>query len=163
MSAEPLSTAERWRRHQRDLEAYRRRHLWRRSHARFRRDLSILPHLFLLPGQATMSPLLRPPEEVLQALRGRAVWTLDTAARLVLGWGFLAAPDLQAYLATGDLQEIDDLGLVGPPQTAGIGVDPVFQRPAMLLSHQPALSHQDVPSVELPSGDLVVSWDHLTR
>jgi hypothetical protein len=155
-----LTTDERWRRYQRDLEAYRRRSLVRRSHPRFRRDLRIIPHVFLLPGKASMAPLQQSLEEVRAALRGRAVWTLDTAARLVSGRGFLTSPDLTGYSLEADLQDIGAKGLVGPPQGTELSVDPIYRRPPMLITH---VTEELPPHVELPSGDRVVPWDFLLR
>src|SRR4029077_15020028 len=99
MSRKPLTAEERMRQLRRDQAAYRRRSLWRRSHPRFQRDLSILPFVFLLPGRASMATLREPAELVRTALRGRAVWTLDTAAHLVTGQGFLTSHDLTGYLS----------------------------------------------------------------
>ena len=159
MSRTPLTTAERWRRHQRDLEAYKRRSLWRRSHSRFRRDLSIIPHLFLLPGKTRMAPLREPEEAVRLALHGRAVWTLDTAARLVTGRGFLTSPDLTGYLEEADMERAVEEGLVGEFQSSGLSVDPLYRRPPMLIAQTGA----EPPFVELPSGDRVVPWDFLAQ
>lgn len=159
MNPELLTTAERWERYQRDLEAYRQRSLYRRSHSRFRRDLTIIPHLFLLPGKANMAPLVASEEEVRLALRGRIVWTLDTAARLVSGRGFLTSPDLTGYLAAEDLRRAEDTGLIGELQSSGLSVDPLYRRPPMLIAHL----GEEVPFVELPSGDRVVPWDFLAR
>ncbi len=138
MSARPRTAAERLERLRRDREAYRRISLARRSHARFRRDLAIVPHPFLLAGRMRMAPLARPAETVRQALRGEAVWTLDTAARLLTGHGFLASRDLTGY----------------------IGVEPLYRRDAMLIAHLT----DDPPAAEvLPTGDRVVAWDFLIR
>jgi hypothetical protein len=159
VSGSLLTTAERWRRYQRDLEAYRRRSLVRRSHPRFRRDLMIVPHLFLLPGKTSMALLLKPEEAVRLALRGRAVWTLDTASRLVSGRGFLTSPDLSGYLTADDLRWAQETGLVGEPQSSGLSVDPLYRRPPMLIAHL----GEEIPWVELPSGDRVVPWDFLAQ
>lgn len=159
MNPELLTTAERWERHQRDLEAYRQRSLVRRSHPRFRRDLTIVPHLFLLPGSASMALLLESEETVRLALRGRAVWTLDTAARLVSGRGFLTSPDLTGYLGAGDLRRAEEMGLIGKPRSSGLSVDPLYRRPPALIAHL----GEEIPFVELPSGDRVVSWEFLAR
>jgi hypothetical protein len=155
-----LTTEERWRRYQRDLVAYRRRSMVRRSHPRFEHDLDIVPHLFLLRGKASMAALQQPEDTVLQALRPRAVWTLDTAARLVSGRGFLTSPDLTGYLSHADLQEIVAEGLVGPPRQNELSVDPIYRRPPMLIVHE---TEEMPPHVELPSGDRVVTLDHLFR
>lgn len=160
MSRKPLTTTERWRRYQRDLAAYRQRSLFRRSHERFRRDLGILPHVFLAWGRSSMAPLLGDEATVLEALRGRAVWTLDTAARLVTGRGFLTSPDLIGYLTKEDLGLAVRQGLIDAPRTAGLTVDPLYRRPPMLIAHIP---DEPIPSIDLPSGDRVVPWDFLTR
>jgi hypothetical protein len=136
MSGTIKTTEERWRRYQRDLKVYRQRSLWRRMHPRFKRDLHIVPHVFLLPGKASMAALQQPEDTVLQVLRRRAVWTLDTAARLVSGRGFLTSPDLTGYLSQADLQEIVTQGLVGPPRRNELSVDPIYKRPPMLIVHE---------------------------
>lgn len=158
MSERLLTTEERWRRYQRDLVAYRRRSMMRRSHPRFQRDLDIVPHIFLRRGKASMAALQQPEDAVLQALRQRAVWTLDTAARLVSGRGFLTSPDLTGYLSPADLQEIVAQGLVGPPRRNELSVDPIYRRPPMLIVHE---TEEMPPHIELPSGDRVVNLDHL--
>lgn len=160
MSGAPLTTAERWRRYQRDVEAYRRRHLMRRSHPRFRSDLMIVPHVFLLPGKASMARLQKPEDAVREALRERAVWTLDTAARLVSGRGFLTSPDLTGYLTAADLEWTVAEGLVSPPEQAGLSVEPLYRRPPMLIAH---LTGEMPPHRALPSGERVVTWDFLLR
>ena len=160
MNELPLTTEERWRRYQRDLAAYRRRSMVRRMHPRFERDLDIVPHVFLRRGKASMAALQQPEDTVLQALRGRAVWTLDTASRLVSGRGFLTSPDLTGYLFQSDLQEIVAAGLVGPPRRNELSVDPVYRRPPMLIVHE---TEEMPPHVELPSGDQVVTLDHLSQ
>jgi hypothetical protein len=159
MSRRFLTTDERWRRHQRDLVAYRQRSLYRRSHSRFRRDLEIVPHVFLHPHNTRIAPLRETAAAVRLALRGKAVWTLDTAARLVSGRGFLASADLTGYLSTDGLQEIMAAGLIGEPLSSGLSVDPLYHRPPMLIAHL----DEEAPHVELPSGDRVVPWDFLTR
>ena len=160
MSERLLTTDERWRRHQRDLEAYRQRSAFRRSHSRFRSDLMIVPHIFLLPGRASMAPLRQPLEEVRAALRGRAIWTLDAAARLVSGRGFLVSSDLTGYLSAADLEWAIDQELIGTPEQAGLSVEPLYRRPPMLIAHVP---QELPPHVELISGDRVVPWDFLLR
>ena len=160
MSAKILTTAERWRRFQRDQRAYRQRHLQRRMHPRFRRDLEIIPHLFLVLGQTLTAPLRRPYDEVVEELRGRAAWTLDAAARLVCDWGILAARDLTGYLTASTLEWAESRGLIEAPSEAELCVDPLYRRPPMLIAH---LAEQPPPSAVLPSGDRVVTWDFLKR
>lgn len=160
MSKEILTTAERWRRFQRDQRIYRQRHLQRRLHPRFQRDLQITPHVFLAPGQTKTAPLQRTYDEVRQELRGRAVWTLDTAVRLVCGWGFLVACDLTGYLEPSTLEWTENQGLIQTPSEAEMCVDPLYRRPPLLIAH---VTEQPPDSVELPSGDCVVDWDFLKR
>jgi hypothetical protein len=161
MSDSPLlTTAERWRRYQRDLKAYRRRSLFRRSHPRFHRDLAILPHRFLARDRVRMAPLLVPAGQLQEELKGRAIWTLDTAARLVTGHGFLVAHDLTGYLDPETLETLIAEGRVGRPEQAGLSVDPLYVRPPMLIAHNP---DEPIPFIELASGDRVVPWDFLMR
>lgn len=160
MSARPRTTAERWARFQRDQVAYRRISLARRSHARFRRDLAVVPHVFLLPGRARMAALMQPPEAVRAALRGEAIWTLDTAARLLTGQGFIASPDLTGYLTEHAFDRAVEQGLIGTPTAGGLSIDPLYHRPPMLLAH---LADDPPPFTTLPSGDRVVTWHFLIR
>lgn len=160
MSRKPLTAEERMRRLRRDQEAYRRRSLWRRSHPRFQRDLSIVPFVFLLPRRASMATLRRPLEEVLLALRGRAVWTLDTAARLATGQGFLTSRDLTGYVDAETLHWTIDERLVDEPVEAGLSVDPLYQRPTVLIAHVP---QEAPPFLELPGGHRVVPWKRLAE
>jgi hypothetical protein len=160
MSSRPRTAAERLERFRRDQAAYRRISLVRRSHGRFRRDLGILPHPFLLAGRARMAPLLQPREAVRLALRGDAIWTLDTAARLLTGHGFLASPDLTGYLSEAAFARAVDERLVASPLAGGISLDPQYPRPPMLIVH---VTGEPPPSETLSSGDRVVSWSYLIR
>jgi hypothetical protein len=128
------TTAERWRRYQRDLAAHRRRSLFRRSHQRFQRDLAILPHRFLPRDRARMARLLVPAGQLREELKGHAIWTLDTAARLVTGHGFLVAHDLTGYLDAETLEKLIAEGSVGIPEQAGLSVDLLYVRPPVLLA-----------------------------
>ncbi len=160
MSGRPRTTAERFARFLRDQETHRRISLERRVHARFRRDLALVPHVFLLPGRVRMAALQQPRDAVRLRLRGKAVWTLDTAARLLTGAGFLVAPDLTGYLTEAAFEAAAREGLISPPVTGGISVDPLYHRPPMLIAH---LTDDPLPSNTLPSGDRVVTWDVLIR
>jgi len=122
MSVRPQTTAERWARYQRDQESYRRISLARRSHARFRRDLAVVPHVFLLPGRARMATLMQPRDAVCTALRGEATWTLDTAARLLIGEGFIASPDLTSYMTERAFERAVEQGLIGTPMAGGLTI-----------------------------------------
>jgi hypothetical protein len=160
VSPRPRTAAERLERFRRDQEAYRRISLARRSHERFRRDLVLLPHPFLLSGCVRMAPLEQPLEAVQLALRGEAIWTLDTAARLLTGFGFLASHDLTGYLCEASFNRAVEEGLVGTPLGGGLSVDPLYRRPAMLITRQ---MDDPPPSTTLASGDRVVTWSFLLR
>lgn len=152
--------AERLRRSRREAEAFRRRSLARRTQARFRADLSVVPHLFLAKEALRTAPLRRPTREVLGGLRGKAVWTLDTAARLACRRGFLAARDLTGYLPSESLRTAVESGLIGEARPGPVSVDPIARRPPSLIAH---LVEELPPFVVLASGDRVVTWDFLRR
>lgn len=155
MKATIPTTAERFRRYQRDLQAYRRRHLWRRSHKRFHRDLAITPNLFLAPGSVRAADLARSREAIVEALRGKAIWTLDTAARLACGIGFLAAKDLTCYLHPDDFEQAVSELLITPIQPPSISVTPVWPRNSIVIAH---LVEEPPSFLVLESGDRVVPW-----
>lgn len=160
MTTKILSTAERNRRYQRDLRAYRQRSLFRRSWARFHRDLGVLPHLFLRPDATLAARFRQPREKIIAALRGRVVWTLDTAARLVCGAGFLATRDLTGYLDQRTLDQAVGQGLIKEPEPAALSLDPVVKRPSMLVVYRT----DDLPPFHvLDTGDRVVTWNFLMR
>jgi hypothetical protein len=156
----PLPVTERLRRSQRDREAFRRRHLARRAQSRFRRDLALVPHVFLDAECVRVASLKRTPAEVLEVLRGRAVWTLDTAARLASGRGLLGQRDLTGYLTAEAMRRAVEENLIGAPIAAPVSVDPLLPRPAALIVH---LLDELPPFLELPAGDRVVTWDLLQR
>ncbi len=160
MTVNIRTTAERFRRYQRDLRAYRQRSLFRRSHARFRRDLTVLPHLFLAPELTRASGLRQPSQRVMTELRGRVVWTLDTAARLVCGTGFLVTRDLTGYLSGETLEWAVTEKLVKEPEPPFLSLDPVISRPSILVAH---LTDDPPPFLILESGHQVVAWDFLMR
>jgi hypothetical protein len=160
MSVRPRTTAERLARFQRDQEAYRRISLARRSHERFRRDLAVVPHLFLLPGRTRMAALQQPLDAVRTALRAEAIWTLDTAARLLTGLGLVTSPDLTGYMTESTLDRAVEQGLIGPPTAGGLSIDPLYHRPPMLIAHA---ADDPPPFTTLPSGDRVVTWQFLIR
>jgi len=107
-----------------------------------------------------MAPLKQPADAVRLALQGEAIWTLDTAARLVSGRGFLRAEDLTGYMTEQSLARVMAKGLVGSPMAGGLSIDPLFSRLSMLIAH---LTEEPPPPVELSSGEHVVSWEALVR
>lgn len=150
---------ERLRRARRDREAYRRRSLARRVYARFRRDLGVVPHLFLAREALRVAALRAPAPQVLAALVGHAVWTLDTAVRLAGLPGFLAASDLTGYLDEAALARARAADLIDEPAPAAVGVDPLLPRPPLLIARLGA----EPPEITLPGGQRVVTWEHLVR
>ncbi len=155
MKTSPSTTAERFRRHQRDLAAHRRQSLWRRSHERFRRDLAVHPHLFLGWGAFRVAELRESRAALLDALRDEAVWTLDTAARLVCGVGLLVAQDLTCYLTAAALDRAAARALVAPLPSALVDVAPLLPRAAILIAH---VAEPAPPSFTLESGHRVLTW-----
>jgi hypothetical protein len=151
----PLTTTERLRRSVRDRLHYRRRHLDRRVHGRFRTDFGIVPHVFLARGSYQVAVLQREAGEVLEALGCRVIWTLDTAARLACGRGFLVQRDLTGYARANVLDAAAAEGLVGPAAFRPISIDPVLPRPPALI-----IRIADAPPASLvtPSGLRVVTW-----
>src|ERR1700686_4944374 len=105
-----------------------------------------------------MATLMQRPEAVRAALRGEAIWTLDTAARLLTGEGFIASPDLTGYLTERAFERAVEQGLIGTPMAGGLSIDPLYHRPPMLLAH---LADDPPPSTTLPSGERVVTWQFL--
>ena len=160
MKRKPEPAAERLRRSCRERQAFHRRSLTRRSRPRFHRDLGLIPHIFLSKERIRVAGLRRSYGEVLRALRGQAAWTLDTAARLACGRGLLTARDLIGYLTAETLRSAAEGGLVEEPRAQAIGVDPIVERPSILIVH---LVEEPPPYGELPSGDRVVTWDLLVR
>lgn len=158
MPKELLTTAERFRRARRDWEAYQRRSLWRRSHPRFRRDLEIDPHRFLAAEAVRVAELRASAEEIRQALRGRAVWTLDTALLATSGHRLLKTGDLTGYLTREALAEAESEGLIEPAEALPVSLDPVIRRPPLLVAHCTA----SPPSwLTTSTGDRVVTLDAL--
>jgi hypothetical protein len=154
-----LSTAERFRRVQRDWEEYRRRSLYRRSHARFHRDLLLSPHRFLAAEAVRVAELRAPEAEIRAALRGTAVWTLDTALRFATGHRFLRTGDLTGYLSPSALNTLEGSGLIASPANLPVSLDPIIERPSLLVAHQAEVSPQPwFPTLE---GDRVVTLDAL--
>jgi hypothetical protein len=156
VSRRALPTAERWRRYVRDRAHHRRESLWRRSHGpRFYRYLGVIPEVFLVRGALHSAPLAAPAIAVVEALRGRVTWTLDTAARLRFGVGLLRAGDVTGYAGDpGSL--LDDLAaqrLVGPRIEGAPSLDPVVARPPVLVlsARSPGEPRR------LDPGDLVVA------
>lgn len=158
MSKPILTTEERFRRVRRDWEAYRRRSLWRRSHARFERDLRIAPHRFLAARAVRVAELRAPAEEVRAALRGVAVWTLDTALHAATGHRLLLAGDLSGYMGNDALLTLLKASLIGEPLELPVSLDPVIRRPALLVAH---VTEEPPPWFATEAGDRVVTLDAL--
>ena len=157
MSRRPISTVERFRRAQRDWEVYRRRSLYRRTWPRFQRDLMIVPHAFLARETLRWGRLAAGREQTLAALRGRVVWTLDTAARLACGRGIVRGTDLTGYLSAATLDEVERAGLVGPTRRERLPFEPLVERPALLIAH---VTDEPPPHLTLATGERVVTWEH---
>jgi hypothetical protein len=78
------------------------------------RMVRIRPVAFRLEGALEARVLGAAREAVIEALRGDAVFALDTAMRLAHGAGFFAGGDVQAYLpSAAPLDRLAAAGLVG--------------------------------------------------
>lgn len=120
----------------------------------------MLPHLFLVSGATFATRFRQPREEIIAALRGRAVWTLDTAARLVCGTGLLATRDLTGYLDQRTLDQAVEQDLIEEPAPAALSLDPVVKRPSLFVVYR---TDALPPFHVLDTGDRVVTWDFLMR
>lgn len=143
-------------------EAARRRRLLReQAGPLWERMARVVPAVFTLQGDLAVRRLLVPAESVVEALRGRAIMALDTAARASLGRGLLAGGDVHACVESravvDSLAEADLVDATPWP-------DPVLIRP---WAGPPRLLAV-VPGVPPPhrvqaSGHLVVTRECLGR
>ncbi len=138
---------------------FRRRHLERRLHPRFWRDVRVVPHVFLAREALRTAELRGAESDILDALVGEAVWTLDTATRLAGLRGFLPARDLTGCLRESRLSLLVDAGRIGPPGAGAVSVDPLMARAPLLVVRVDVTP----TNVVLPTGHRIVSWDQLLR
>ncbi len=117
----PARTAEqRLAERKRDIARLRRSRLEREiAGPRWYRMRRLVPVLFSREGTVASHHLVGTREDVIDALRGDVVFAVDTAMRLVHGFGFLSGGDIHAYatchapidrLVAADLVECEPTG-----------------------------------------------------
>src|SRR5215208_1413926 len=95
-----LSAEERLKELQRDRKVLRRARMVREvAGPVWHRMVSVVPLSFPAEGRLVARELLGSREAVIEALKSDAVFAVDTAMRLAHGIGYLASPEVQAYLA----------------------------------------------------------------
>ncbi|MCK6527165.1 hypothetical protein L6R50_06230 [Myxococcota bacterium] len=158
----PLTAEARLAQVRRGEAARRRRRLLReQAGPLWERMARVVPAVFTLQGKLDVRRLVAPAEAVVEALRGRAILALDTAARISLGRGLLAGGDVHAYVESRTvIDSLAEAGLVD----ASPWPDPVLVRPwagpPRLLAVVPAVPP---PYRALASGHLVVTRERLER
>lgn len=127
----------------------------------WRRVVSIVPVLFGREGRLEVRRLLAPRDEVVEALRPFAVFALDQAARLALGYGFLHGGDVQAYLAQpGALDVLSRAGQIAENAHPDSVLSRPWGGPPRLLACVVAELPRSRP---LPSGHRVVETARLAQ
>ena len=107
-----LSAEERLQRLLKDRKVLRRERLIRAAAGPvWHRLVRVVPLSFPAQGRLVVRELLAPREAVLEALKPDAVFAVDTAMRLAHGVGFLANPEVHAYLA--ETEPLDRLAAAG--------------------------------------------------
>jgi hypothetical protein len=129
--------------------------------ARWQRLVRVIPLLFERQGVLIARRLRESPEAVIEALRGEAVFALDTALRLSRGYGFLASGDIHAYLLEGDiLDRLAERGLIArEPYPDTVLLRPWPGPPRLLACRVDTLPEH----VTLASGHRVVTPERLAR
>ncbi len=109
-----LTAEERLKEVQRDRKALRRERLIREvAGPVWQRMVKVVPLSLQGQGRLVARELFASREAVIEGLRPDAVFAVDTAMRLTHGVGFLASPEVQAYLAgTEPLDRLVVAGLI---------------------------------------------------
>jgi hypothetical protein len=161
--AEPrrgLTAEERMRELEQDRKILRRERMLREvAGPVWHRMVRVAPLVFGHQGTLEVRTLLASREAVIEALKDEAVFALDTAMRLVHGYGFVASLEVQAYVT--DKKVLDRLAGAGL-----ISVEPYFDRillrpwpgPARLLA---CLVEDLPPSRSVAEGYRVVTAERL--
>jgi len=125
------------------------------------RMVRIVPVAFRLEGELSARVLCKDREAVLTALKGDAVFALDTAMRLSHGTGFLASQDIQAYLSSqGPLDRLAALGLIAAEQHRDTTLIRPWPGPPRLLA---CIVSEPPPSSIVNGGYRVVTAERLER
>lgn len=99
---------------QRDRSVLRRERMLREvAGPIWHRMVRVVPLSFRHEGQLTAHVLQASTESVIDALRPDAVFALDTAMRLMHGFGFLSVREVHAYLSRSEpLEHLEKEGLI---------------------------------------------------
>lgn len=146
----------------RDRAVLRRERMLREvAGPRWHRMVRIVPVLFSREGRLAVRTLLAEPAVVAEALRGDAVFALDTAMRLAHGHGFLAIQEVQAYLTT--LEPLERLAKAGLISSEPL-VDKTLVRPWAGPPRLLACLVEEMPPSRQVAGDFqVVTAERLAR
>jgi hypothetical protein len=127
----------------------------------WQRLVRVIPLSFEAEGRLVARELLGSREAVIEALKPDAVFAVDTAMRLAHGAGFLANPEIQAYLTGAEpLDRLAAAGLIaGEPFFDSTLVRP-WPGPLRLLA---CLVDELPPSREVEGGYRVVTRERLGR
>jgi hypothetical protein len=157
-----LTADERMQERQRDREALRLERMIREvAGPVWHRMVRVIPMSFAAEGRLVARELLASRENVIEALKPDAVFAVDTAMRLAHGVGFLASPDIQAYL-TGEsaLDRLAAAGLVSAQAYRDITLVRPWPGPPRLL----ACLVDELPPSRVVQGDYrVVTRERLGR
>ena len=157
-----LTAEERLKEVQRDRKALRRERLIREvAGPVWHRMVKVVPLSFQGQGRLVARELLASREAVIEALRSDAVFAVDTAMRLAHGVGFLASPEVQAYLAGAEpLDRLVAAGLISAEPYFDSTLVRPWPGPPRLLA---CLVDELPPSRVVEGGYRVVTGERLGR
>lgn len=125
------------------------------------RMVRVIPASFPAAGQLVVRRVLGSRDDVIEALRPDAVFALDTAMRLAHGVGFLAVPEVHAYLAGPEaLDRLAAAGLISAEAWGDSTLVRPWPGPPRLLA---CLVDELPPSREVNGGYRAVTRERLGR
>ncbi|HEX3128504.1 MAG TPA: hypothetical protein VH394_14330 [Thermoanaerobaculia bacterium] len=157
-----LTAEERMRELERDRTLLRRERMLREvAGPRWHRMVRIVPLAFRLQGQLTAHVLRGNAEATVDALRPDAVFALDTAMRLLHGFGFLSVREVHVYLTRSEaLERLAKDGLIAPHPFPDTTLVRPWPGPPRLLA---CLVDELPPWRETAGGYRVVTRERLGR
>lgn len=157
-----LSAEERFRKLQRAKEAKTRQRLLRWAYQPvYDKYRAVVPSIFARNGKVNVYNAVADEGRLIDSLKGLAVFTLDTAARLRWGIRLVNAPNVCAYLQRADdLKPLASRGLIEPNPVGSFIYAPPFRTGVRLLA---VMTPELPPHETLASGHRVVTTDFLVR
>lgn len=157
-----LTADERLKELQRDRKALRRERMIREvAGPVWQRMVRVVPLSFQAEGRLVVRELLASREAVIEALKADAVFAVDTAMRLAHGVGFLANPEVQAYLPGAEpLDRLAAAGLLSAETCPDATLVRPWPGPPRLLA---CLVDELPPARVVPGGYRVVTRERLGR